>query len=335
MFQMKFFVTGVAGYIGSSFAYEALRNGYQVVGIDNLSNPSTHNLKILLKNFPEKFQFVDGDILDFKKLIKILSEKNVDTVFHFAALKCVPESEKNPKLYYKNNVEGTKNLISAMKNVSVKKLIFSSSAAVYGDQLLQPIKESALLYPKSIYAETKKECEDLINEAADNKFFKSISLRYFNPIGSHESKLIIDPPNNVSENIMSMINKVALGERKKLTIFGNDYETNDGTGERDYIHISDLVDGHFKAFEKLNHIKYHETYNLGTGKAISVLELINTFKKVNNIDIKYHFAKRRIGDLARSYADPAKANIELNWHAKYGLQKMCKDAWEAINNGVN
>ena len=222
-----------------------------------------------------------------------------------------------------------------MQENSIKRIIFSSSAAVYGDQEIQPIKETAALSPKSVYAQTKKLSEELIEKQAQADQLKAISLRYFNPIGAHEDYVITDNFEGTNGNIMAMLIRVATGLEEKLNIFGDDYPTSDGTGERDYIHINDIVDGHFKALERLEFIDEYEVYNLGTGSYTSVFKLIQTLEKVNGLKIDYKITSRRAGDLARSYADPSKANEELNWEARYNLETMCKDAWEALKNGVN
>lgn len=330
---MRILVSGSAGYIGATFCYEALKKGYEVIGFDNYQNSSEHNIKLIKKKFKSHFKFYKKDLLD-NNLEEIFSNHaNIDCVFHFAALKSVPESEKYPDLYLKNNVEGTKNLLDSMHRYSVKNLVFSSSAAVYGDQEKQPISEQAQLNPKNTYAMTKKLSEDLITEAVKNNGLNAVSLRYFNPIGSHVDKIISDSIDNQSGNVMSVIMRVALGMNSKMNIYGNDYNTADGTGERDYIHIIDLVNGHFKAFKQLNKNAIHEIFNLGTGNGVSVLNLINTFEKVNSIKVNYEFSDRRIGDLAKCFADPSKAKEELNWEAVYNLEDMCKDTWIAINNG--
>ena len=328
-------ITGAAGYIGGTFAYEALKRGYKVIGLDNFSNSNKKNIILIKKTFPKHFTFYEIDLLDNNLIEKLKRHTDIHSVFHFAALKSVPESEKNPDLYIKNNIEGTKRLLSLLQAYSIKRIIFSSSAAVYGDQDIQPIAETAALNPKSIYAQTKKLSEELIEKQAKLDKFKAISLRYFNPIGAHEDYVITDNFEGVNGNIMAMLIRVAIGLEEKLNIYGDDYPTADGTGERDYIHINDIVDGHFKALEKLNTIDKYEVYNLGTGSHASVLELIQTLENVIGQQIDYRITSRRSGDLARSYADPSKANRELNWEARYNLETMCKDAWEAIKNGIN
>jgi len=328
-------VTGAAGYIGGTFSYEALKKGYKVIGLDNFSNSNIKNINHIKKTFTKDFTFYEIDLLDENLIEKFKKHTGIHSVFHFAALKSVPESEKNPNLYIKNNIDGTKKLLLLMEALSIKRIIFSSSAAVYGDQEIQPIKETVALNPKSVYAKTKKIAEDLIKKQAQRDDFKAISLRYFNPIGAHEDNVISDNFEGDYVNIMSMLIRVATGLEEQLKIFGDDYPTADGTGERDYIHIKDIVDGHFKALDKLELIDEYEVYNLGTGSYASVLELIQTLEQANGVKINYKITSRRSGDLARSYADPSKANAELNWEARYNLETMCKDAWEAIKNGVN
>ena len=332
---MKILVTGVAGYIGGTFCYEALKRGFSVVGIDNFSNSSYKRIERIKKKFKNEFVFIKKDLLDDDLQECLREYDDVCCVFHFAALKSIPESEKNPDLYIKNNIEGTKKVLALMQAYSIKRIIFSSSAAVYGDQETQPIKETTVLSPKSVYAKTKKLSEELIEKQTQIDKLKAISLRYFNPIGAHEDYVITDNFEGNNGNIMTMLIKVATGLEEKLNIFGDDYPTADGTGERDYIHINDIVEGHFKALEKLELIDEYEVYNLGTGSYASVLDLIQTLEKANGLKIDYRITSRRAGDLARSYADPSKANAELNWEARYNLETMCRDAWEAIKNGAN
>lgn len=328
-------ITGAAGYIGGTFAYEALKKGYKVIGLDNFSNSNKKNVTLIKNTFPKHFTFYEIDLLDDNLIEKLKKHNGIHSVFHFAALKSVPESEKNPDLYNKNNIEGTIKLLSVVKAHSIKRIIFSSSAAVYGDQDIQPIKETVVLSPKSVYAQTKKLSEELIKKQTQKDELKAISLRYFNPIGAHEDYVIRDNYDGANGNIMAMLIRVATGLEEKLNIFGDDYPTSDGTGERDYIHINDIVDGHFKALERIESIDEYDVYNLGTGCSTSVLELIQTLEKVNDLKIDYKISSRRAGDLARSYADPSKANTELNWQARYNLETMCKDAWEAVKNEIN
>ena len=331
---MKILVTGCAGYIGGTFAYEALKKGYKVVGLDNFSNSDNKNINNIKKTFPKNFTFYEIDLLDENLIKKLKKHTDINSVFHFAALKSVPESEKKPNLYFKNNTEGTKKLLSLMQVLSIKRIIFSSSAAVYGDQDIQPIKETANLSPKSVYAQTKVLSEQMIKKQAQIDNLKAISLRYFNPIGTHEDNVVKDYFEGANGNIMAKLVRVANGLEETFNIYGNDYPTADGTGERDYIHVNDIVDGHFKALEKLELIDVYRVYNLGAGSHTSVLELIQTLESVSKLKINYKIVSRRSGDLARSYADPSKANAELNWEARYNLEQMCKDAWRAIKNGA-
>jgi len=326
---MKILVTGAAGYIGGTFCYEALKRGFSVLGIDNFSNSSCETIEKIKKKFSKNFYFIEKNLLD-DDLHKINNIQEVDVVFHFAALKSVPDSENSPKKYFENNVDGTKNLLNLMKYASIDKLVFSSSAAVYGDQDNQPINEQAKLKPKSVYANTKKITEEILEDAAHKNSFKVISLRYFNPIGSHKDKVISERINNSSGNIMSMILRAAIGLEKKINVFGQDYSTKDGTAERDYIHINDIIEGHFLAYKKIDKFNCYENFNLGTGSSVSVIELLNTFNKVNNKEIDYKISPRREGDLTICYADASKANKMLGWRAEYSLEKMCKDAWEAV-----
>ena len=327
-------VTGAAGYIGATFTYEALKKGYYVLGLDNFSNSNKKNIDLIRNAFPKHFAFYEVDLLSNDLTERFKKYTNIHCVFHFAALKSVPESENQPERYIKNNVEGTQRLLKLMEILSIKKLIFSSSAAVYGDQEIQPIIETATPNPSSVYAKTKKRSEELISQITKKSDLKAISLRYFNPIGAHEDYLISDNFEISNGNIMTKLIRVATGLDEKLNIYGDDYHTVDGTGERDYIHISDIVNGHFKALEKLDLISQHEVYNLGTGTSASVLKLIKTLEDVNGLKIDYKIVSRRLGDLARCYADPSKAKAELNWEARYNLEKMCKDTWEAIKNGT-
>ncbi len=328
---MKILVTGAAGYIGGTFCYEALKRGFRVLGIDNFSNSSYLTIDKIKKKFSKNFYFVEKNLLD-DDLYRINKIQEVDAIFHFAALKSIPDSENSPKKYFKNNVDGTKNLLNLMQYASIKKLIFSSSAAVYGDQEEQPINEHAELKPKNVYADTKKISEEILKDAAYNNSFKVISLRYFNPLGSHKDKVISERINSSSGNIMSMILRSAVGLEEKINVFGKDYSTKDGTAERDYIHINDIIEGHFEAYKKIDKFNCYENFNLGTGRSVSVIELLNTFNKVNNKKIDFKLSPRREGDATICYADVSKARNLLGWEAEYSLEKMCKDAWEAIQN---
>jgi len=332
MKKNKLLITGVAGYIGSTFTYEALKKGYQVVGIDNFCNSDDAIINYFLQNHPDQFKFIELDLQNKAELISVLSQhKNTDCVLHFAALKSVPESEEKFDLYWNNNVEGTKSLLEAIEINGIKNIIFSSSAAIYGEQEIQPINEEAQTKPVSNYALTKLESENHIKEYASKGIFKAISLRYFNPVASHEDYVIYEDYTK-SNNLMSVILQVAKKKIDLLKIYGNDYPTTDGTAERDFIHISDLIDGHFFALEKIEILKNYIEFNLGTGKSVSVLEMVKAFKKVNKIDFQVEFVDRRKGDVSVNYAEVYKAGEFLGWQSSHNLEKMCKDAWEAIQN---
>ena len=328
----KILVTGCTGYIGGTFCYEALKKGFKIIGIDNLSNSHQSIAETFKKKFTNNFHFIKKDILDDDAFVGISSADKIDAVIHFAALKSVSESELYPELYFRNNIEGTKKIIEILPKLSIKKLIFSSSASVYGNQKVQPVTEDMIVDPLSTYAKTKRICEKHIENTSKNKKLNAISLRYFNPLGAHADKVIKEKFIDGSGSIMSNIIRTSLGLNENLTIFGDDYDTKDGTGERDYIHILDIIDGHFKALDKLDHINGHEIINLGTGRAYSVFELINTFQRVNNVKIATTIVGKREGDLATSYANPDKAKRELNWYARYNLDEMCRDAWDSVKS---
>lgn len=327
---MRLLVTGCAGYIGATFCYEQIKKGVDIIGVDDLSNSDLKTVELIKNLSPGRFKFIKESILEKEKILnQIDPQKKIDAIFHFAALKSIPESEKNPKLYFENNVTGTQQLVQVAKKLKIKKFIFSSSAAVYGDKSVQPIDENQIPDPKNIYAETKMLSEELIMNAAQKKIFKAISLRYFNPVGSHDNLVIYDSHERGSSNLMPAIMETALGKRKFLEIYGNNYDTEDGTAERDYIHISDLIEGHIHAFKKIESLSDYDTFNLGTGKSTSVLELINIFEKISGQKIRKKFTKPRAGDSSRCYAKINKAKEVLGWVAKYSLEKMCNSSWEA------
>ena len=329
---MKLVVTGAAGYIGSTFSYEALKKGHKIVGIDNFSNSDNAIVSYFLKEYSDEFEFIELDIQNITKLNSLFNlHRDADCILHFAGLKSVPESEEKFDLYWKNNVEGTKSLLEAMKNNKIKNLIFSSSAAIYGEQEVQPIIEDAEAKPVSNYAITKVESEKQIKDCASKGIVNAISLRYFNPVASHQDHLIYENYTK-SNNLLSVILQAATKKIKSLKIYGNDYPTNDGTAERDFIHISDLIDGHFSALDKIETFENYIEINLGTGASISVLEMVQTFKKVNKIDFQVDFVARRKGDVSINYAQVDKARELLGWQSSHNLEKMCIDAWEAIQN---
>ena len=325
---MKILVTGGTGYIGSHTCVELLNSGYDVVVIDNLSN-SKIEVKDKIKEITNKeFKFYKGDCCDKDLLRTIFKENDIDSVIHFAGYKAVGESVKNPLKYYRNNLDSTITLLEVMNEFNVKKLVFSSSATVYGKPDKLPIKENFPLSTTNPYGTTKLMIETILKDLYKSDNTWSIALlRYFNPIGAHKSGLIGENPNDIPNNLMPYIVKVATGELECLSVFGNDYNTKDGTGVRDYIHVVDLARGHIKAIEKISKHSGIDSYNLGTGKGYSVLEIVNTFKKINNVDVKYKIVDRRPGDIDECYADPTYAKEELNWEAELGIDDMCRDSY--------
>lgn len=331
---MKILVTGGAGYIASHTDLELLNAGYDVVAVDNLCNSSSESIKRVEKLTGKKIKFYENDILDKEALTTIFEQEKIDAVIHFAGLKAVGESCKIPLQYYKNNVAGTVNLLEVMEKFNVKNLVFSSSATVYGDPKTVPITEDFPLSATNPYGRTKLMIEDILRDlhAADKEWNVAI-LRYFNPIGAHESGEIGEDPNGIPNNLVPYIAKVALGILDKIYVFGNDYDTPDGTGIRDYIHVVDLALGHLKAIEKLTEKPGLVTYNLGTGRGYSVLEVIHNYEKACSKKLPYVITDRRPGDIAVSYADPTKANKELGWKAERDIEQMCRDSynWQIKN----
>ena len=330
---MKVLVTGGIGYIGSHTVVELLESGYEVVVIDNLSNSKIEVVDKIKQITNKDFTFYKGDCCDRDVLNEIFNKHKIDAVIHFAGFKAVGESVKLPLKYYRNNLDSTITLLEVMSDNNVKKIVFSSSATVYGKPESLPIKENFPLSTTNPYGTTKLMIEDILRDlyVSDNSWSIAI-LRYFNPIGAHKSGLIGENPNDIPNNLMPYIVKVATKELEILSIFGNDYDTKDGTGVRDYIHVVDLAKGHIKAIEKV--IKYTgvDAYNLGTGNGYSVLELVNTFIKVNNIDVNYKITDRRPGDIDACYADPSYAKEKLNWEAHLDINEMCKDAYNFVKN---
>ncbi len=330
---MNILVTGGAGYIGGTFAYEALKNNHNVLALDNFSNSKPEQIKKLKSIFNKNFSFYEIDLsIQGNELSKCLKKFKPDVVVHFAGLKAVGESQSNPIKYWDNNVVSSINLLKAMAENSIKKLIFSSSATVYGDSKLQPIPETAGIKSMSVYGSTKIVIEKMFSEAASIGKIDVVSLRYFNPVGAHKEKIIFENPFDFPNNLMPRIIRVALGIDEKLEIYGDDYETEDGSGERDYIHILDLINGHFSAINYILEHNGESVFNLGTGTSTSVFELIKTFESVNSLKIPYKISKRRAGDVARCYADPSLALKELNWQTEYNLSEMCMDAWLGVKD---
>ena len=330
---MKILVTGGTGYIGSHTVVELLEAGYEVVVIDNLSNSKIDVVDKIKKITNKDFKFYEGDCCNKELLRNIFNDNKIDAVIHFAGFKAVGESVKLPLKYYRNNLDSTITLLEVMNEFNCKKIAFSSSATVYGKPESLPIREDFPLSTTNPYGATKLMIEDILRDLyhSDNEWSIAI-LRYFNPIGAHKSRLIGENPNDIPNNLMPYIVKVATHELECLSVFGNDYDTKDGTGVRDYIHVVDLAKGHIKAIEKVLKDTGVDAYNLGTGNGYSVLELVNTFKKVNNIDVNYKIAERRPGDIDACYADPKYAKEKLNWEAKLGIEEMCKDAYNFVKN---
>ena len=327
---MKIFVTGCCGYIGSHTCVELLEKNYEVVGLDNFSNSKRSVLDRIKQITNKEIKFYEGDMLDRNMLEKIFTENDIDMVIDFAAYKAVGDSVKKPVEYYINNVSSVLTLLSVMQEFNVKSLVFSSSATVYGVPKIVPITEEAEIGgTTNPYGTSKLYVEGILNDLCiSDPEFKVCVFRYFNPVGAHQSGLIGEDPNGIPANLMPYISKVATGELECLSVFGNDYETKDGTGVRDYIHIVDLAKAHISGVEKLkNTVGGLLVYNLGTGTGYSVLEMIEAFERVNNVKVNYKIAPRREGDIAECFADSTKANKELNWKAELGLDEMCRDAY--------
>ena len=326
----KILVTGGAGYIGSHTCVELLNNNKEIVIIDNFSNSNSKALDNIKKITNKDFKFYEIDYLDRNALERVFEENDIESVINFAGFKAVGESVQKPLEYYENNIGGAVILLETMKKYNVKKFVFSSSATVYGDPEVIPITEETKIGgTTNPYGTTKLFIEQILQDLykSDNSWDIAI-LRYFNPIGAHESGLLGEDPKGIPNNLMPYITRVAAGKLKELSIFGNDYDTKDGTGVRDYIHVVDLARGHLLALNKLD--KENSgifIYNLGTGNGYSVLEIVNTFMKVNNVDVPYKIAPRRDGDIATCYADPTKAKNELGFVAEKTLEDMCRDGW--------
>ena len=337
---MAILVTGGAGYIGSHTCVELLNEGYEVVVVDNLSNSSAEALNRVEKITGKKVTFYEVDILDREGLIQVFEKEKIDSVIHFAGLKAVGESVRKPLEYYHNNITGTLILCDVMRQYGCKNIVFSSSATVYGDPAFVPITEEC---PKgkctNPYGQTKSMLEQVLTDlnVADPEW-NVILLRYFNPIGAHESGMIGEDPKGIPNNLVPYIAQVAVGRLECLSVFGNDYDTPDGTGVRDYIHVVDLAVGHVRAIEKLNDKEGVLIYNLGTGNGYSVLDVVKAYEKASGKEIKYEIKPRRAGDIATCYAVATKAKKELHWEAKRGIEEMCADSfrWQSNNpNGYN
>ena len=333
---MSILVTGGAGYIGSHTSVELLNSGEDIIIVDNFINSKPEVLDKIKKITGKSFKFYEVDLLDKESLRKVFEENSIEAVIHFAGLKAVGESVEKPLMYYHNNITGTLILLELMKEYNCKKIVFSSSATVYGAPKVVPIKEDSPLSTTNPYGSTKLMIEQILRDVCvSDKEFTAILLRYFNPIGAHESGEIGENPNGIPNNLMPYITKVANGELEVLNVFGNDYDTKDGTGVRDYIHVVDLSLGHLRALEKARKMHGVEAYNLGTGNGYSVLEIIKAFENANGVKVNYKITARRPGDIAECYADPSKAKEELGWEAKKDLNQMCKDAWNYIQKNTD
>ena len=333
----KILITGGAGYIGSHTALELLNEGYEVVVYDNLCNSSKESLKRVEELSGKHITFYEGDVMDETALKAMMEKEGVDAVIHCAALKAVGESVQKPLEYYRNNITGTLTLMDVMKQTGVKNIVFSSSATVYGSPEEMPITEEC---PKgqctNPYGWTKSMLEQILTDIqkADPEW-NVVLLRYFNPIGAHKSGTIGENPNGIPNNLMPYITQVAVGKLKELGVFGNDYDTPDGTGVRDYIHVVDLAKGHVKALKKLEDNSGLSIYNLGTGKGYSVLDIVKNFEAATGVKIPYVIKPRRPGDIATCYSDATKAEKELGWKAENGIREMCADSWRWQSQNPN
>ena len=330
---MKILVTGGTGYIGSHTVVELISNGYDVVVVDNFSNSKPIVLDRLKEITGKEITFYELDLCDKEKLKVVFEENKIDAVIHFAGYKAVGESVSKPLMYYRNNIDSTLSLLEVMSEYGVKKIVFSSSATVYGNPEVLPIKEDSKLWTTNPYGTTKLYIEGILKDLyiSDNEWSIAV-LRYFNPVGAHKSGLIGEDPNGIPNNLMPYIVKVAVGELPHLNVFGNDYDTKDGTGVRDYIHITDLANGHIKAVDYVLNNLGIDYYNLGTGHGYSVLEMVETFKEVNKIDVPYKIAPRRDGDIAECYANPEYAYNKLGFKAEYELSDMVESAYNFVKN---
>ena len=334
---MKILLTGGAGYIGSHTIIELDKAGYSVVVVDNLYNSNPKAMERVGEIIGKQIPFYQADIRDAEALTKVFEAEKPDAVIHFAGLKAVGESVSKPLEYYHNNMTGTFILLDVMRNHGCKNIIFSSSATVYGDPAIIPITEAC---PKghctNPYGQTKSMLEEVLMDVqkADNEW-NVVILRYFNPIGAHQSGRIGENPNGIPNNLMPYITQVAIGRRPELGVFGDDYDTHDGTGVRDYIHVCDLAAGHVSALKAIQRNCGLGIYNLGTGHGYSVLDVVKAFEKANGVPVKYSIKPRRPGDIATCYCDPTKAKDELGWEAQYGIEEMCRDSWNWQKNNPN
>jgi UDP-glucose 4-epimerase len=333
---MRVLVTGGAGYIGTHTCVELLNAGNDIVVVDNFSNSKPEAIRRVRELTGKEFKFYQSDLLDTDELGKIFASNYIDAVIHFAGLKAVGESVKLPLWYYHNNFMGTLRLCEVMKNYGVKKLVFSSSATVYGMPETVPISEVFPLKATNPYGRTKQMIEEMLRDLYVSDAGWGVALlRYFNPIGAHKSGRIGEDPNGIPNNLLPYISQVAIGKLSELRVFGNDYPTVDGTGVRDYIHVVDLAIGHLSALEAIVGSSGVEAYNLGTGKGYSVLEIAAAFEKASGRRIPFRYTERRRGDIGICYADPAKAKAALHWVAMRGIDEMCEDSWRWQSSNPN
>jgi len=326
-------VTGSAGFLGAPLTYNLLEMGLKIIGIDNYYNSSSKNTKKLKSKFKDQYKFYEIDIASSPvKVNEVFKVHKPKLVIHLAALKSVHESMINKSLYEMNNIRSTTNILDSMKINNCKKIIYSSSAAVYGNQIKQPITEEASLKPSSVYAETKLVCEQLIETACKKDMLDGLSLRYFNPLGFHSSGLFREELNDNTGSIIQEIIKVALKKKDVLNIFGGNYQTNDGTCERDFIHIDDILDAHIQSIKYMKSMKGYDVFNIGTGNPVSILKIISTFNEQNKTSVKYKFTRKKPGDIELSYADVSKIKALMGWDAKKDLNQMVKDSWKAYSS---
>jgi UDP-glucose 4-epimerase len=333
---MAILVTGGAGYIGSHTCVELLESGYEIVIFDNLSNASRESITRVEKITGKKVPFIRGDIRNREDLHHAFNTYPIDAVIHFAGLKAVGESVEQPLKYYDNNVHGTTVLCEVMAAHGCRSIVFSSSATVYGDPHTTPIREDFPLQATNPYGRSKLFIEEILCDlhTSDNRW-KVVLLRYFNPVGAHASGLIGEDPNGIPNNLMPFISQVAVGKREHLSVFGNDYDTHDGTGVRDYIHVVDLAKGHLKALEKIDSIDEVLAVNLGTGQGYSVLDMVKAFEEASGEKVPYRIAPRRDGDVAKCFADPSYAKEVLDWEATKDIEAMCEDTWRWQSQNPN
>ena len=333
---MAVLVTGGAGYIGSHTVVELLGVGKDVVIVDNFSNSCPVVLDRIKEITKKDVKFYELDTTDEEALEVVFKENDINSVIHFAAFKAVGESVAKPLEYYNNNIGSTLAVLTLMKKYNVNKFVFSSSATVYGDPHICPITEDFPLSTTNPYGATKLMIEDMLRDICKaDKDFNVAILRYFNPVGAHESGLIGEDPNDIPNNLMPYVSQVAVGKLAQLSVFGDDYNTHDGTGVRDYIHVVDLAQGHLKALDKLESLPGIVTYNLGTGNGYSVLDMVKAFSKASGREVAYKIVDRRPGDVAMCYADASKANRELGWEAKFDVVDMCRDTWRWQSENPN